>query len=217
MWAIVTTHHPDTHRHSFNVPDPLALNCSLYANFMMAVWARGGTSTARHTGRKSAVRGDHHLAVECYRYQRLVKCETLAAIRTAARRADRLYCLEPGDLVWHMVLLLGSDRLAVQQDVSGRKLCRRDVAGPMVARPRVHDPGCPGPVPSNEEPGTAKGGHGTGKPPNECRRPASVSAWRRHDLKSNARVDGRVPGTGPSSAAGAASHSNFVGRVCVRP
>jgi hypothetical protein len=92
--------------HSFNVVDPLALNCTLYANLMMSVWARGNAHGPPFRAGVGQTGGVHHFAVQRYRYPGPTKCTTLAQVRAAAGLADRLYCLEAGDYVEHMALLL---------------------------------------------------------------------------------------------------------------
>jgi len=106
-WAVVTRFDPDTHVHSFDLVDPLALNCTLYANLMMSVWFSGTAHGPPFSANVANTGGANHLAVQRYQYPRLVKCESIAAIRAAARQPGRLYCLEAGDWVGHIALLLG--------------------------------------------------------------------------------------------------------------
>ena len=85
MYAIVTTA-PDSTHHFFDLEAPRALNCTL--------------SNVSKSGKA------HHLAHERYRYPmrdaRMGLEEVEAEVRKHPRR---LYCVEPGEEVWHMALL----------------------------------------------------------------------------------------------------------------
>ena len=105
MWAVVTGF-DENRSHSFNRYDPLGLNCTLYANLMMAVWQRGNIHGPPFRAGVAQSGGAHHFAVERYRYPNLTRCQNERALRAAARHADQLYCLEAGDWVGHMALLL---------------------------------------------------------------------------------------------------------------
>jgi hypothetical protein len=102
MWAVVTQSDPPL----FNTNEPLALDCTVYANLMMSVW---NTGSAHHTPFNSNVKasgGTIHLAVDRYGYGAAARYDSADDIRSATRKhPDRLYCLEAGEQVGHMALL----------------------------------------------------------------------------------------------------------------
>jgi hypothetical protein len=108
-WAVVTLT-SETHKYEFPLQDPMALNCTLYANLMMSVWAQGNVHGLPFQARIADSGFFNHLANERYRYPIIGKLETEAQVRAHVRHPDRLYCLEAADRTFgtvdHMGLLL---------------------------------------------------------------------------------------------------------------
>jgi hypothetical protein len=105
-YAIVTTE-GDRNHHFFDMEEPRALNCTLYVNLMMSVWLQGHVSDRPYSADVSKSGNDHHLAHERYKYPLSKSRKTLDEVK-AATKNDRfsLFCLEPGENVSHMALLL---------------------------------------------------------------------------------------------------------------
>lgn len=106
-WAVVTTFAGSGDSRQYFDPEvPLALNCSLYANLMMAIWA-GCNLHSPPFNPSIQQAGRSHLAVTRYGYPHAVECANLEEIQAAAKKPGRLYCLESGVQIGHMALLLG--------------------------------------------------------------------------------------------------------------
>jgi len=152
-WAVVTSFEADKpiakQFYGFEFPTiekTLALNCTVYANLMMSVWLHGNVHQPPFSAGVAESGLDKHLAVERYGYKLLGKYKSVEDItKHTAQAPSRLFCVEAGDFVGHMAVLLNRD---VLQCNLGSPACTRTslehfvrghtegwVSGPAPARP----------------------------------------------------------------------------------
>jgi hypothetical protein len=117
-WAVVTSMRiwkplsQQFYGFEFKIGGPLALDCTLYANLMMSVWLSGGVHKPPFTAGIGDSGDDHHLAVERYGYRLIGKYSSVSDITEhTAKYPNRLFCIEVGDDVSHMALLLNNQVL----------------------------------------------------------------------------------------------------------
>lgn len=92
-WGIVTLT-SETGRYEFPMNAPLALNCTLYANLMMSVWAQGNAHKSPFSASIANSGGSNHLATSRYGYPNLGLVTDVASVRQKMKHPERLYCLE---------------------------------------------------------------------------------------------------------------------------
>jgi hypothetical protein len=152
-WAVVTSFEEDKpiakQFYGFEFPSteaPLALNCTVYANLMMSVWLHGNVHQPPFSAGVAESGLDKHLSVSRYGYKLLGEYKSVADItKHTAKNPSQLFCVEAGNFVGHMALLLDGE---VFQCNIGKPACTRTplerfvrghpsgwISGPAPARP----------------------------------------------------------------------------------
>jgi len=111
-WAVLMTLGKDNGEHEFGMSatKPLELNCTLYANLMMSVWLQGNVHSAPFEPGIAESGGAKHLAVFRYHYKLR---GSYASVGDVTKFTDpypnQLFCIEAGNQVSHMALLLNDE------------------------------------------------------------------------------------------------------------
>jgi hypothetical protein len=111
-WAIVMSLGDKEGEYEFGMHSskPLELNCTLYANLMMSVWLQGNVHSAPFSAGIGESGGSKHLSVFRYHYKLLGQYASADDVRRfTERHPDQLFCIEAGEQVGHMALLLNDE------------------------------------------------------------------------------------------------------------
>jgi hypothetical protein len=104
-WAIVTSDDPAR----FDIVQPRALNCTLYANLMMSMWHQGHVHGLPFDASLKKVGHEAGFLGKRYHYDSTKEYASLNDIASFTKKhPDRLYCLEPSGLadnIGHEALL----------------------------------------------------------------------------------------------------------------
>ena len=91
---------------TFSVKEPLALNCTLYVNLMLSVWAQGNAHGQPFDGNVQDSGGSDHFARDRYHDPLVGEFRSIKELPKATDKyPGYLFCLEAGDSVSHMALL----------------------------------------------------------------------------------------------------------------
>ena len=111
-WAVLMTLGEKLGAYEFamSAHKPLELNCTLYANLMMSVWHQGNVHSVPFEASIAESGGNKHLSVYRYSYKLLGSYSSVADVaKHTAKQSDRLFCIEAGNQVSHMALLLDGE------------------------------------------------------------------------------------------------------------